>query len=367
MDRSWASCTSLTETHLKLFQKSCASSSIRLCPSWCQKKHKKRTTKEFAFIKHLRSTGYFGSSVSHLCRRHPQGSDWTWNYGNKLKFYKFDSKHENNTNNHLVGFLCWSQHHCTHCTGPRQESLAKASFLLQMSDWLLLHSICPTFSLQMKIQTLTSQWKNMGSSWWCKAGQLACDGYRHNAFCVVVGTWKSRLPGYYRNPGVKQSRSARFGVKRTEEDALSIVLNWMFAQHAEAEKRALNLSKWFNFSRYHFVSCRYNLGCVFFPGPGHHCRDWLLNLTATYHQNLWCLTLEFWSLVDINKSDSQSVCTVTMNQCHWVKFLPALCEYLHIYLPICLPTCFLAFIFTLCYQLISIWVVNHSVLPGNIW
>lgn len=132
-----------------------------------------------------------------------------------------------------------------------------------MSDWLLLHSI--TVRLALKIQTLKSQWNNMCSSRWCKAGQLACDGYKHNAFCVVVGTWKSRLPGYYRNPGVKQSRSARFGVKRTEEEALNIVLKWMFAQHSEAEKRALNLSKWFNFSRYHFVSCRYNLGCLFFP------------------------------------------------------------------------------------------------------
>ena len=53
----------------------------------------------------------------------------------------------------------------------------------------------------------------------------------------------SALPGFYSNPGVRQSRSARFGVKRTEDDALKIVLGWMFAQHEEALKRAQNLSK----------------------------------------------------------------------------------------------------------------------------
>ena len=152
-----------------------------------------------------------------------------------------------------------------------------------MSDWLLLHSI--TVRLALKIQTLKSQWNNMCSSRWCQAGQLACGGYKHNAFCVVVGTWKTRLPGYYRNPGVKQSRSARFGVKRTEEEALNIVLKWMFAQHSEAEERALNLSKWFNFSRYHFVSCRYNLGCLFCQS---HCQS-----VINTQEMIFMLSIEF--------------------------------------------------------------------------
>ena len=63
----------------------------------------------------------------------------------------------------------------------------------------------------------------------------------------------SALPGFYSNPGVRQSRSARFGVKRTEDDALKIVPGWMFAQHEEALKRAQNLSKGFNLTRYHWV------------------------------------------------------------------------------------------------------------------
>lgn len=60
----------------------------------------------------------------------------------------------------------------------------------------------------------------------------------------------SALTGFYTNPGVRQSRSARFGVKRTEDEALKIVLGWMFAQHEEALKRALNLSKGFIQSYY---------------------------------------------------------------------------------------------------------------------
>ena len=43
--------------------------------------------------------------------------------------------------------------------------------------------------------------------------------------------------GFYRNPGVKQSRSARFGHKRTEKDALDIVLKWMWSRHEEAVAR----------------------------------------------------------------------------------------------------------------------------------
>ena len=45
--------------------------------------------------------------------------------------------------------------------------------------------------------------------------------------------------GYYKNPGVKQSRSARYGPGiRTEEQALSIVLSWMSKQHELAIERA---------------------------------------------------------------------------------------------------------------------------------
>ena len=46
--------------------------------------------------------------------------------------------------------------------------------------------------------------------------------------------------GYYKNPGVKQSRSARYGPGiRTEEQALSIVLSWMSKQSTAAGLRVI--------------------------------------------------------------------------------------------------------------------------------
>ena len=46
------------------------------------------------------------------------------------------------------------------------------------------------------------------------------------------------MQGYYRNPGVQQSRSARFGPGlRSEEAAMGIVLAWMEFQHSQAAAR----------------------------------------------------------------------------------------------------------------------------------
>ena len=46
------------------------------------------------------------------------------------------------------------------------------------------------------------------------------------------------MQGYYRNPGVQQSRSARFGPGlRSEEAAMGIVLAWMEFQHSQATAR----------------------------------------------------------------------------------------------------------------------------------
>ena len=53
--------------------------------------------------------------------------------------------------------------------------------------------------------------------------------------------------GHYRNPGVRQSRSARFGNKRTEQQALDIVLKWMWAKHEEAIARNEWLAKIISF------------------------------------------------------------------------------------------------------------------------
>ena len=48
------------------------------------------------------------------------------------------------------------------------------------------------------------------------------------------------MQGFYKNPGLKQSRSARFGgpFPRSEEEALGIVLSWMELQHSQASERA---------------------------------------------------------------------------------------------------------------------------------
>ena len=51
------------------------------------------------------------------------------------------------------------------------------------------------------------------------------------------------VQGYYRNPGPKQSRSARFGPGlRSEEEALGLVLSWLEGRHAEAVERAKTLT-----------------------------------------------------------------------------------------------------------------------------
>ena len=60
-------------------------------------------------------------------------------------------------------------------------------------------------------------------------------------------------PGFYRNPGVKQSRSSRFGHRRTEEDALKIVLSWMDKKHKEAQQHQL-IFEWLVIRRY-FCRC----------------------------------------------------------------------------------------------------------------
>ena len=46
------------------------------------------------------------------------------------------------------------------------------------------------------------------------------------------------MQGHYRNPGMQQSRSARFGPGlRSEEAAMGIVLAWMEFQHSQATAR----------------------------------------------------------------------------------------------------------------------------------
>ena len=45
------------------------------------------------------------------------------------------------------------------------------------------------------------------------------------------------IQGWYKNPGLQQSKSARFGKHiRTEADALKIVLAWMNQKHEEAKR-----------------------------------------------------------------------------------------------------------------------------------
>lgn len=46
------------------------------------------------------------------------------------------------------------------------------------------------------------------------------------------------MQGYYKNPGPRQSRSARWGKDhRSEDEALSLVLAWMEMHHSEASSR----------------------------------------------------------------------------------------------------------------------------------
>ena len=69
---------------------------------------------------------------------------------------------------------------------------------------------------------------------------MTCKGMGTNQFkSSFFGGFVVNVPGFYANPGIRQSRSARYGDgARTEEQALSIVLGWMELQHSWASERA---------------------------------------------------------------------------------------------------------------------------------